>query len=260
MRELIWAIKFLTIVPIDTANRITTNRYNIIMAWFPLVGVGFGLIQAGFPDPITICLVLLVLTLVTGALHVDGLADTADGVLGGATKERRLEIMRDSRIGTFGATAIVFDYLLRYGALLAIMQSSPFMLLTAAALGLMPVVGRWCQVLAAAMCRYARPEEGTGKAFVDSVSWPSALVSAIIPVGLSFLLLGLTGFWMFLAAVVVALVVIFIIWWRIGGMTGDTLGAVNEVAEIAFLLGFFVFVSGKTWSPLVNFVLQFVKM
>jgi len=271
LREFVWALKFCTIVPIDTRDRITTKRYDIVMALFPhvgfligilLVGTGFGLLMLGFQlqPEITAILVLLVLTVVTGGLHVDGLADTADGVLGGSTKERRLEIMRDSRIGAFGAIAIVFDYLLRYGALTGIMGQDQFMVLTAASLCLMPTVGRWCQVLGAALCGYARQEEGVGKAFIDSVSWPSFVASAILPIALSVLLLGITGIWMLAAAVVGSLVVIFIVWWRIGGMTGDTLGAVNEVAEIVFLLSFFVFHSLGVQPPILTFVLRFVHL
>ena len=260
MRELIWAFKFLTIVPIDTAGKITTTRYNLVMTWFPIVGLAIGLlltatafvaIQLGFAEPLTACLILLVLTLITGALHVDGLADSADGVLGGATQERRLEIMRDSRIGSFGAIAIVFDYLLRFCAITQVLQTSNHMVVTAAILCIMPMTGRWCQAIAAALCRYARPDEGTGKAFLDSVSWPAVLVGAILPVGFSILLLGVTGILMLALAVAASLVVVFIIWRRIGGMTGDTLGAVNEIAEIALLLAFFVCFRPTTSSPLL---------
>ena len=271
MRELIWALKFLTIIPIDRSNRFKSERYNLIMGLFPvigfligiiLVGIGFGLVQFGFRDQhtITVSLLLVLLTLLTGALHVDGLADTADGVLGGATPERRLEIMRDSRIGAFGAIAICLDYLLRFCALKEIMDVDQFLVLTAASLCLFPIVGRWCQVLGAALCKYARKDEGVGKAFLDSVSWPAFVFGGILPVALCGVLLGLTGILMLAAAVVASLIVIFIVWRRIGGMTGDTLGAVNEVAEIVFLLSFFVFYSTKMQAPLVNFVLRFVKM
>jgi adenosylcobinamide-GDP ribazoletransferase len=211
----------------------------------------FAAMQVPFSEQITACLVLLVLTLVTGALHVDGLADTADGVLGGATKERRLEIMRDSRIGSFGAIAIVFDYLLRYCAITQIILTTNHMVILATILCIMPMVGRWGQVIAAALCKYARPEEGVGKAFVDSVSWPAVLVGAILPVGFSVLLLGATGILMLAMTVMVSLVVVFIVWWRIGGMTGDALGAVNEIAEIALLLAFFVCFRPTTSSPLL---------
>ncbi len=271
MREFIWAVKFLTIVPIDTASKLATNRYNVIMSFFPLVGlliglllagVGFVLLQIGFRDNVSLVagLLLLLLTLLTGALHVDGLADTADGVLGGATKERRLEIMRDSRIGAFGAIAVLFDYLLRYGALTGVMAQDQFMILTGTLLCLMPVVGRWCQVIGAALCPYARPEEGTGKAFIDSVSWPSLLFAGIAPVLFCAAALGWTGLGMLVSAVVASLLAVFIIRRRIGGMTGDTLGALNEIGEVVFLLAFFCFYSPGAKLPVVNFLLQFIKL
>jgi adenosylcobinamide-GDP ribazoletransferase len=241
------------------------------MFWFPfiglvigvlLVGTGFACMQIGFRDHpnLLACLVLLVLTLVTGALHADGLADTADGVLGGATRERRLEIMRDSRIGSFGAIALILDYLLRFCAITQIVQIANHFILTATLLCLMPVVGRWSQVLGAGLCKYARPEEGIGKAFLDSVSWPVCFISAVIPLLLCVLTLGLTGLYMLVTVTVLCLLVVLYIWWRIGGMTGDTLGAVNEIAEVAFLLAFFCFYSPGMNFPALEFLLRFIKL
>lgn len=271
MRELIWALKFLTVIPFDTTNKITTERYNVVMALFPVVGLIIGLVLTatcllcsvvGFRDQfsITCCIVLLVLTLLTGALHVDGLADTVDGVLGGSTKTQRLEIMRDSRIGVFGTIAIILDYLLRFCALTEINRMDQFFILTCAALCLMPIIGRWCQSLGAAMCEYAREDEGTGKVFLDTVSWSAFFGGAVLPGALSVLMLGRTGLLMLIFTLIVTVVVILIIRHRIGGMTGDTLGAINEIAEVTFLVSFFCFYSPGAKLPIVDFALQFIKL
>jgi adenosylcobinamide-GDP ribazoletransferase len=173
----------------------------------------------------------------TGALHTDGLGDTFDGLFCNKGKERMLEIMRDSRIGTNGAAAILVSVLVKVLLLTEVMGTTegwtPF--LAAAA---MPAVGKIGILTAAASCSYARPEGGLGKAFIEGIRLRHLLM------GMGFLVLLLGWFFgplgpihMLLPIVTAALFTVFVKG-RIGGMTGDTLGAANEIAELTFLVFF----------------------
>ncbi|MEW6359039.1 MAG: adenosylcobinamide-GDP ribazoletransferase [Planctomycetota bacterium] len=246
MKALISAIKFLTIIPIDTRNRIEPGRMEGMLLCFPLVGLLLGglcvavLWLAGdvFPPAIAAALTVLALLVATGALHLDGLADTTDGLFGGATRERKLEIMRDPRVGTFGISAIVFLTGLKVLALASIAARGMGAALCIALMT--PLVGRWCILLAAGMSSYARDEEGTGRAAVEAArTWHFAAWAPVVAL-LGYVCLGLGGLLMLVLVLAVVVLVIIYIQSRINGMTGDTLGAVCEVSEMVFLLAFFV--------------------
>ncbi|MGF1666864.1 MAG: adenosylcobinamide-GDP ribazoletransferase, partial [Acidimicrobiia bacterium] len=168
----------------------------------------------------------------TGAFHEDGLADTFDGLAGGYTPERRLEIMKDSRLGTFGAAAL-FVALGSKAGLLVSMLDHPWwrvVMITAAAGAVSRAVSVWW------MPRVEAASPGLGSEYLDSVTTRGVLVAALVGV-VTALAVGPGG--------VMALVVAFVmgagpVWWAkraIGGITGDILGAIQVVAEIAFLAG-----------------------
>ena len=176
-------------------------------------------------------LLLVASALLTGALHLDGLMDTADGLFGGRTPERRLEIMRDSRVGSFGALA---------GAL-ASCSSSPRSAPScrtsrAPALVAALVAGRCAQVLAVWLFPAARPE-GLGAAYKAGVRLPSVTVATASRGSLAWLALGPAGLVLLLLSASIGLLLGR---WMAsslgGGLTGDTYGALNEVAEVAVLL------------------------
>jgi len=236
--DFVSAIKFLTIVPIDRAGRIRPRSIGCLVFWFPVVGLALGAVAWGvhaalagrLPPSVVACMCLLVYFVLTGALHLDGLADTLDGALGGHTRERRLEIMRDSRIGTFGVLGIVFACGIRWAALTATDSRS-----IPAALLLMPAVGRWMQVVGMTLWPYARRKGGTGALFVNQTRpfhLAAPTCAAIV------LVLSIGGH--LLPALVIAeaagiLWALFVAS-RVGGMTGDTLGSTSEVSEVAFLV------------------------
>ncbi|NOZ19617.1 MAG: adenosylcobinamide-GDP ribazoletransferase [Planctomycetes bacterium] len=248
MKALISAIKLLTIIPIDTRNRIEPGRMEWTLLCFPLVGMLLGGICAGvlwlavrvFPPGIAAALAILALVVVTGALHVDGLADTADGLFGGATRERKLEIMRDTRVGTFGIVAIAFLLGIKVLALASVAASTKDSRRGILVLFMTPVVGRWLILLAAGVCAYAREGEGTGRAAVDAAR-PSHFLVWLLPAALlAWLCLGVGGLLMLAAVLAVVFAAILCVKWKLGGMTGDTLGGVCEVGEMLFLLSFFI--------------------
>jgi|SRR5579863_3293430 len=201
------------------------------------VGLGIGALLAAFnfvthlwlPLPGRIVFLLALSAVVTGGLHLDGLADAVDGVFGGRTRERRLEIMRDSRIGTFGVLGLLFILSLQFTALLEMPQSS----LTQALL-FAPGWGRAGIVLAASISRPARMD-GLGANFVASVKPLHALVALFIAGGLSFVLSPFIAVWSAVASIATTFLLSLYLRSRLGGQTGDTLGATNQVVETAVL-------------------------
>lgn len=248
MQGLLWAVKFLTVIPIDRRNRFTPMNMGAAMVWFPAVGllIGVFLIAAylllikWFPSSVSDALILILYVGITGGLHLDGLADSCDGIFGGHSKEKRLEIMRQSTIGTFGALGLICVLGIRYIGTHNIIYDgqlgSFWMSQKGMALLLMPAVGRWAQMLGAALSAYARKEDGVGKVFIENVQPKHAIYSALFLLILLWFFYKINGLIIFAVVTFVALLVIQYIKGKIGGMTGDTLGAVNEISEVVFLL------------------------
>lgn len=184
---------------------------------------------AGLPATVAAALVVASTVFTTGALHEDGLSDTADGFGGGKTREKKLEIMRDSRIGTYGAAALLFSVLLRWSALAAFEAPALACALLAshaASRAMMPL-----------FMRIVPPARADGlSANAGSIPDSSVLAACLIGAA-ALLLLGFHG----AVLSVIALTVLFFLARRlcesqIGGQTGDVLGAVEQVSEIVILL------------------------
>jgi adenosylcobinamide-GDP ribazoletransferase len=240
-RPFVFAWHFLTAIPLSrTTHEPAAAELAASMAWYPMVGIllGGGLVGTDwvlgkiFSPEVVNALLILELVLLTRGLHQDGLADTLDGLAGGRTADKRLEIMRDPRIGAIGATGLFLSLLLRYAALLALPAA-----MRLPALLCMPALGRWAMVTVAWASPYARAEGGLAAPFLTHLMWGHvATATAMLSVALS-LLFGLRD----ALIILVAGVVVVTVAWRMcriwfGGITGDTLGATNEVTEILFLL------------------------
>jgi adenosylcobinamide-GDP ribazoletransferase len=205
--------------------------------YFPAVGLLVGasgaavlwLAGLALPAPLPAILSTIVTILMTGAIHEDGLADTSDGLGGGTTRERALEIMKDPRIGAFGAIALILAMLLKISALSLMPAWTAMATLVAA-----HAFSRWCAVLVIFAGRYVGSVERSRAApVVDRMKIRDVLVAALF--GLPALVLcGRSA----IVAVVVALALAGLLFrWcvrRIGGYTGDTLGAQQQVTEIGF--------------------------
>jgi len=268
MNNFLWALKFLTIIPIDREDRIKPKGPFRVVYWFPIVGLCIGIFLSlaylpfyfFFPPLVRDALIILVYIAITGALHLDGLADTCDGIWGGWNKEKRLEIMRDSHIGSFGTIGLICLLGLKYVSLLSVGEISatnispfsasvkcascfisPVLLNKCVALMVMPVAGRWAQVCAAGLSTYARNESGTGSFITEVTTRKQVIYASLFPVFLFWFFYNLSGFMIF------AIIIIFTLGWiwyikkKIGGMTGDTLGATNEIVELVFLLNILLF-------------------
>ncbi len=208
-------------------------------AWaWPLVGAVLGALGAalasaalwlGVTPGVTAALVLAFGAMLTGGLHEDGLSDTADGLYGGWTRERRLEIMKDSRVGSFGALALVLVTLARWSALTAVLVFGGHW----AALVVTGALSRAPMALVMALLPNAR---GAGLSHATGRPGPAAaLVGMALAAAIAGALTGWTAVPLVLAALGVTAALAFSALRRIGGQTGDILGASQQLAEVACL-------------------------
>lgn len=232
------AWQFLTVVPWPAAGAPDGRAFRWAPALFPVVGAAIGLAAAAvelaarsvLPEPIGVVFAIAVAVLLSGGLHLDGLADTCDGVFCLASPDRRLEIMRDSRIGSFGAIAIALDLLLRYAVLGALPPSA-----RSAGLVLAPAAGRWTMVTAMWGFPYARPE-GTGRCFKEHLRWPALALATIATLAMAMAVTPGTASIALLVALGAALGAASLIRRRLPGLSGDCYGAINEVAEVTCMM------------------------
>lgn len=239
MGSLILALRFLTVVPVPGREAQGPTALGRAAWWFPVVGLMLGallagagrLIDAAFPPLVGAALLVTAWKAATGAIHLDGLADCLDG-LAGRDRERRLAIMRDSRIGVFGAVGLALFLLLSVTALAGLSAPARYRLLVLA-----PVIGRVTPILAGAWLPPATPGQGLGAAFVASLSRWAGLAHVVGGVALAAWLLGPWGVAIAAAAWGAAMLWAGLAAIRLGGLTGDVLGAVVELAELGVLLG-----------------------
>ena len=168
--------------------------------------------------------------MLSGGLHLDGLADTIDGMAGHRTPERRLEIMHDSRIGGIGAVGLFLILIIEYIALNSIPEK--WILFT---LLLAPTVSRWAMVNSIFTYPYARPE-GLGKAFKQGVGWKELLFASLVTLILAVILFKIAGLVILAGTWLIITVACLYFKGQLHGLTGDTYGAVNEIALITVLL------------------------
>ncbi|MBM4278219.1 MAG: adenosylcobinamide-GDP ribazoletransferase [Deltaproteobacteria bacterium] len=239
MRPFLHALSFLTILPMG-GNTITEDRELArSMAFFPVVGLliglilcpGYYLLSLFFLKPLVIWLTIGLLVFLTRGLHLDGFADTMDGLSSGGSRENILEVMRDSRIGAFGVMSLIFLIGAKYFALDQIPNSSFY-----PSLILMTVLGRNSMVLVCYRSPYARSGEGLGKPFSENLHFREMAVSLILTFGIALLLTGTKGILVFLGVGLFSMGYRFFFIKRLGGVTGDILGGANEISELLTLL------------------------
>jgi adenosylcobinamide-GDP ribazoletransferase len=241
LRTFLFAWQFLTAIPLNRSTHdAKPEELAASMSWYPLVGCLLGallvtadlLLAQVFSTQVTSLLLMLLLIGITRGLHQDGLADMVDGLAGGRTAQARLAIMRDGRVGAIGATGLFLALGLRYAGLNALPAGEHIALLIG-----MPAVGRWAMVVGAFHVTYARPEGGLAQPFLAHLSWQHLCV-ATVTVGLVLTLL--LGPWPALCCLLIGMAIVRLstAWFHrmFGGVTGDLLGATNEVAEILFIL------------------------
>jgi len=234
MNDLIQAIRFLTILPFREPDDGFSPSKTAV--WFPVVGLILGaavsmvdaLLIRLWPKAVVSVLDIVLLIVLSGAFHLDGLGDTADGLLGYRSRERALDIMKDSRVGAMGVVAITCCILLKCVALGALGPERSFVLV------LVPAIARLTPIMGMQFLPYCR-ESGTGKAFFEEAIPPEAWMVGIVPI-LMMIVLGFRG--MLLITAFAGVVSGVLLWYRrrMGCITGDMLGALIEVSETALLL------------------------
>lgn len=233
MSSFLLMLSFFTSIPIGNRVEYSNERFNKGIVLFPLTGfvVGIFLVMPKFLNiaskPAEGILIIILYVILTGAIHIDGLSDSLDGLLSNRDQKRILEIMKDSRIGSFGAIGLILYFLILY---------STVQIVDYRWLLLMPFVGKVNGFLAAGISRYARSEGGMGKLFIEGIGIWKAMLYSIIMIVVSYLILG--GFGLFTSSIGLILTILMVKWIerKIEGMTGDTIGLIIEVSQCVFLL------------------------
>jgi len=249
MKNFLIALQFLTIIPLRIKH-VEREDMSKSVVYFPLVGLLLGLILTGADRFlyflnfeqffINISLVVFLIAL-TGGLHLDGLADTVDAFLSRKNKEDMLKIMRDSRIGAMGVLGIISIVLLKISFLSSISVSSK-----TTALLLMCILSRWALVLSMFLFPYAR-QEGKAKIFIHGTNLKVFAFSAIVTLFCVILFCKPQNLVIIAVIMPITFIIGRFITNRIGGITGDTLGASNELIEVVTLFSICVLERVMLW-------------
>jgi len=229
----------MTTIPVRVNIPASRDDYGKGLALTPLVGLLPGLIMAGvhwlsgliFPAPVAAVFVIAAYVFLTGGLHLDGLGDTADGLFSNRPRERILEIMKDSRVGTNAVIAVILLLLLNY-SLISVLDGSMRVFIL-----LMPVAGRVGSVIGAGISKYAGNSDGPGRWIVESCGATEILIGLFLQIIIFFTAAGIQGLLLSIIAPVTAVVLTKLLSRKLGGVTGDILGAVCELNQALFLAG-----------------------
>ena len=234
MRNFISAIQFITIIPLGKAETFDPPK---MIPYFPIVGILLGILVVLFDHvasslwsiPVASLLDVIFLAVLTGAFHLDGLGDSADGLLGQRSKEKTLTIMKDSRLGTMGLVAIVFGLALKWAGISGLDANRTLLLI------IVPAYARAGMLFGMRFLEYGRPAGGTGVDFFKNKLRWTAFWGLTAPVVMS-VFLGWIAFWLNLCFVTLTTLLIWYYKRRVGCITGDMLGAMAEILEAGLFL------------------------
>lgn len=248
MKSFLIALQFLTILPVRVKPKIENKDFGASLLYFPVVGLLIGLLLglsafvfSFLPSLPKAAVILIASIIVTGGIHLDGFADTCDGFYGNNSKERILEIMRDSRIGTMGVIGIVSILLLKFSLIASLPKSILWRSLV-----LMATFSRWAQVMACFNSSYVRPE-GKAKYFIEHATKKEFFLSFLFALTLFCIFFKIKGLILFFTSLFPTFLFMQYMKKKIGGMTGDTIGGLSEFAEVTVLL-FAFFYNITIWN------------
>lgn len=232
------AFRFLTIIPIPFKSSLKQEDFGRSLVFFPVAGLFIGLVLAGldwtlsyiFSDAVVVGLVLVALAVITGALHLDGLIDSMDGLFVRGGPEKKLEVMKDSRAGSFGVVGAFLLLLLKYLSLATMPQPDRLY-----ALMLFPALSRWCVAWAIFLFPYARLH-GLGQSFKSASSWPRVIIATILALIISLVIFRFQGVLIMAGLWVLIMLAALFISRKLSGLTGDSYGALIELGDMAVLL------------------------
>jgi len=246
--DFVLAWRLLTIIPLPFISDEPHPAPGRAAGYYPLVGLVLGLLLTGvgwglfffLPPNLAAALLLVVWVSLTGMLHLDGFMDSCDGLLPPRDPARRLEIMKDSRVGAFGVAGVILLLLIKFNALVALCD--PYRLLV---LIVTPVLARWA--ITWAMSRYplAR-KEGLSVLFSTGLGRSQLVLASAVAIFVAILLLGWLGVLLLGATWLTTILVARLALMRIGGLTGDVYGAIAEVVEVVSLIVVAVVCSSPT--------------
>jgi adenosylcobinamide-GDP ribazoletransferase len=230
------ALQFLTIFPTPLRHRVTARTSGQSLTYFPLVGLILGAILLGLyyglslilPPAVVTALLIIALIILTGAHHLDGFIDTCDGVFAGKSKKERLDIMSDTKVGAFGIVSVVLLLLLKYASLFSVSAILPALLL-------MPTLSRWTMVSIIFTFPYAK-SSGMGLPFKQGATWQRLTIATVIALIVAVVLLRWWGLALMTVLWLIAFGTAGYFRSRLGGLTGDNYGAINELSEVLVLL------------------------
>ena len=246
LRLVLTAIQYFTRLPVPRWVGYSERQLNDASRYFPLVGILVGLFTGVvfvltlrvFPQPIAVLLAMLSGILLTGGFHEDGLTDTCDGFGGGQDRPQILAIMKDSRVGSYGVLGLVFALLLKFSAL-AMLPAAQFVAISAAA----HAFSRFMAVSLIYTQRYVRDDDSArAKPAAQNLSHAAFACAALFAL-LPLVWLGAGGGMAAGVAIALRIVVAQYFYRRIGGYTGDCLGAVQQITEVGFYLGLLAWIS-----------------
>ena len=238
MHRLALAFQFLTILPWPRLEVRRPEDLGGSVAFYPVVGAALGSFMVGvhllgsevFPDGVLRPALVVLLIILSGGLHLDGLADVCDGFYAGRTKADALRIMKDPHLGTMAVVGIISVLMMK----VVLLSSLPAAVLCSALL-IFPVIGRGGMVWGMWMAPYARPEGGTGETFFRTLRGRHVWTATVLLGVWAMLFAGWPGVVLLLLAAGATRLFVSYCGRRIGGMTGDTLGALNELLELLTL-------------------------
>ncbi len=234
MKSLLLMITFFTRLPVKYNYEYDEKDLIKGIKLFPIIGLIIGmlvfiptLLSSYIDKPVLVIIVWITYIWLTGGLHIDGLADTFDGVFSNRDRDRMLEIMKDSRIGTFGVLVIiiliisnlVLSYYIDYKLFI-----------------LIPIVGRSSALLSASISKYARKEGGMGTGFIENCGVKESALAIVFTVITAYALVSINTLLALLVTYIVVVLLTNYIKGKLGGMTGDTMGAVIELSQTFFIL------------------------
>jgi len=238
MRLILIAFQFLTIIPLPFSIRCEKEDLGRSTSFFPVVGFAIGgllvvanwLISPWIVRPLCDALLISLMTLITGALHLDGLADVCDGLAARGGRERFLAVMKDSQVGAVGAVGLVLGLLLKWQALAAVPPEIKWQ-----ALLLFPALARFGQVLMMTGARHAR-QDGLGAAFALGTGGTALFVAFATAAAACFYLLGIKAMLPLAAVCLLTCAGRMFFQRKLGGLTGDTIGCLSELNETVALV------------------------
>jgi len=237
IKRFVIMLQFFTSIPIPINMNCDEKDYGKGLTFAPVVGLIIGfllfafqrLLNMFFSIKIVAALIIIGYIVLTGGLHLDGLGDTFDGLFSSRPKDKILEIMRDSRVGTNAVLALICIILLNFVLLTEIN-------IMAKAILLFPVAGRIGSLFGAGTSVYARKNEGLGKSFIDHCGIKEMFFGGIISVVIFGAIMGLKGVVTAFILMTTSFIITKILTLKIGGATGDILGAVCELNQTVFLM------------------------